>query len=147
MFRRILSQLQQGWVGGWGLVLDGSLGIGKWNWQNVQKDPPIKIHIYSPLPPPRSFLQVHWECLPRTSSSILNHIMRQSKCVARNLAIWNHIAILKPVWNGSHCHKLTSFLKWLSGGLYGFIKWLAKNKWFRKCQGTLVHRSPLCWNY
>jgi hypothetical protein len=29
MFRRILSQLQQGWVGGWGLVLDGSLGIGK----------------------------------------------------------------------------------------------------------------------
>jgi hypothetical protein len=95
-------------VGGWGLVLDGSLGIGKWNWQNVQKDPPIKKHIS--LPPPPSFLQqVHWECLPRTSSSILNHIMSQSKCVAGNLAIWNHIPIPKQVWNGSCYHKSDVF--------------------------------------
>jgi hypothetical protein len=30
------------------------------------------------------------------------------------------------------------FFKWLTGGLYGFIKWLAKNKWFQKWQETLV---------
>ncbi len=28
--------------------------------------------------------------------------------------------------------------KLLTGGLYGFLKWLAKNKWSRKWQETLV---------
>jgi hypothetical protein len=32
-----------------------------------------------------------------------------------------------------------SFFKWLTGGLYGFVKWLAKNKWFQKWQETLVY--------
>jgi hypothetical protein len=26
----------------------------------------------------------------------------------------------------------TSFFKWLTGGLYGFVKWLTENKWFQK---------------
>jgi hypothetical protein len=68
----------------------------------------------------------------------------------------DHLFKVKWEWLGAWATSAKH--KWLTGGLYGFVKWLAKNKWFRKwlaknkwfrkCQETLVNaRFFFCFLY